>query len=163
MKLVTQMALKGTRASQAWEKQVQPRLEPQSWRRYLTLQDLAKTPYRAWTDRPCLGQVDKPCQGRVATPSHDQVDMWCQGLGRAWHMSAKVYAVVMVAAMALATQLALVTPSVLQSLAAPETQVIPGAPALQESHVAQPVTFCRSWGRSTHQGVEETLHPEPEF
>ena len=25
------------------------------------------------------------------------------------------------------------------------------------------VTFCRSWGRSTHQGVEETLHPEPEF
>ena len=80
MNLVTQMALKGTRASQAWEKQVQPRLEPQSWRWYLTLQDLAKTPYRAWTDRPCLGQVDKPCQGRVATLSHDQVDMWCQGL-----------------------------------------------------------------------------------
>ena len=78
-------------------------------------------------------------------------------------MSAKVYPVVMVAAMALATQLALVTPSVLQSLATPETQVIPEAPALQESHVAQPVTFCRSWGRSTHQGVEETLHPEPEF
>lgn len=80
MNLVTQMALKGTRASQAWEKQVQPRLEPQSWRWYLTLQDLAKTPYRAWADRPCLGQVDKPCQGRVATLSHDQVDMWCQGL-----------------------------------------------------------------------------------
>ena len=31
MGLVTQMALKGTRASEAWERQVQLWLEPQSW------------------------------------------------------------------------------------------------------------------------------------
>lgn len=78
-------------------------------------------------------------------------------------MSAKVCPVVMVVAMALATQLALVTPSVLQSLATPATWVIPETPVLQESHEAQLVTFCRSWGHSTHQGVEETLHLEPEF
>ena len=48
-------------------------------------------------------------------------------------MSAKVCPVVMVAAMALATQLALVTPSVLQSLVTLENWVIPEAPALQES------------------------------
>ena len=63
-------------------------------------------------------------------------------------MSAKVCPVVMVVAMALAT---------------PATWVIPETPVLQESHEAQLVTFCRSWGHSTHQGVEETLHLEPEF
>ena len=88
MELVTQMALKGTRASEAWERQVQARLEPQSRHMYLTLQDLAEMPCQAWADRPwqglvdmpCLGQVDKPCQGWVATLSQDQVDMWRQGL-----------------------------------------------------------------------------------
>ena len=64
MELVTQMALKGMRASEARERQVQPRLEPQSWCRHLTLRDLA----------------EMPCQGWVATPLQDQVDMRCQGL-----------------------------------------------------------------------------------
>lgn len=61
------------------------------------------------------------------------------------HVS-QVCPVVMVAVMALATQLALMTPSVLQSLATLATCVIPEAPALQESHEAQLVTFYRSWG-----------------
>lgn len=64
MELVTQMAVKGTRASEARERQVQPWLEPQSWCRHLTLRDLA----------------EMPCQGRVATPLQDQVDMQRQGL-----------------------------------------------------------------------------------
>ena len=62
-----------------------------------------------------------------------------------------------------ATSAPLPVPSVLQSLATPATWVIPETPVLQESHEAQLVTFCRSWGHSTHQGVEETLHLEPEF
>ena len=88
MNLVTQMALKGTRASEAWERQVQPWLEPQSRRMYVALQDLVEMPCRAWGDRPWqglvdtsrLGEVDKPCQGWVATLSQDQVDVWRQGL-----------------------------------------------------------------------------------
>lgn len=64
MELVTQMALKGTRASEARERRVRPWLEPQSWYRHLTLWDLAET----------------PCQGWVATPLQNQVDMWRQGL-----------------------------------------------------------------------------------
>ena len=88
MNLVTQMALKGTRASGAWERQVQPWLEPQSRRMYVALQDLVEMPCRAWGDRPWqglvdtsrLGEVDKPCQGWVATLSQDQVDVWRQGL-----------------------------------------------------------------------------------
>ena len=88
MNLVTQMALKGTRASEAWERQVQPQLEPQSRHVYLTLQDLAEMPCPAWADRtwqglvdmPCLGQVDNSCQGWVGPLSQDQVDVWRQGL-----------------------------------------------------------------------------------
>ena len=88
MNLVTQMALNGTRASEAWERQVQPQLEPQSRHMYLTLQDLAEMPCPAWADRtwqglvdmPCLGQVDNSCQGWVGPLSQDQVDVWRQGL-----------------------------------------------------------------------------------
>ena len=64
MELVTQMALKGTRASEAWERQVQARLEPQSRHMYLTLQDLAEMPCQAWADRPWQGLVDMPCLGQ---------------------------------------------------------------------------------------------------
>ena len=71
--------------------------------------------------------------------------------------------VVLVAAMALATQLALETPSVEESLPAPATWRIPEAPALQESQVVQPLPFRRSRGHPTHQGLVETLHPEPEL
>jgi hypothetical protein len=63
--LVTQMALKGTRAWEAWEMQVQAWLEPQSRRMYLTLQDLAETPCQAWADRPWQGLVDMLCLGQV--------------------------------------------------------------------------------------------------
>lgn len=77
--------------------------------------------------------------------------------------AAKVCQVVLVAAMALATQLALVTPSVVEFLAAPATWLIPEAPALQESQVAQPVPFHRSRGHPKHPGLVEMMHPEPEF
>ena len=75
---------------------------------------------------------------------------------RAQHGAAKVCRVVLVAAMALATQLALETPSVEESL-------IPETPALPESQVAQPLPFRRSRGHPTLQGLAETLHPEPEL
>ena len=87
-------------------------------------------------------------------------------------MVVKAFWVVLVAAMALATQLSLVTPSVEESLvapsveeslAAPVTRLIPEAPVLPESQVVQPVPFHRSWGHPTHQGLVETLHLEPEF
>ena len=63
MNLVTQMALKGTRASEAWEKQAQPWLEPQSWHRHLTLRDLAETPCHDWADSPWWGPVATMCWG----------------------------------------------------------------------------------------------------
>ena len=84
-------------------------------------------------------------------------------LQRAQHMEPKVCRVVLVAAMALATQLALETPSVEESLPAPATWLIPETPALPESQVAQPLPFCRSQGHPTHQGLAETQHPEPEL
>ena len=71
--------------------------------------------------------------------------------------------VVLAAAMALATQLALETPSVEESLPAPATWLIPETPALPESQVAQPLPFRRSRGHPTHQGLVELLHPEPEL
>ena len=84
-------------------------------------------------------------------------------LQRAQHGAAKVCRVVLVAAMALATQLALETPSV-ESLPAPATWLlIPETPALPESQVAQPLPFRRSRGHPMHQGLAETLHPEPEL
>lgn len=64
MGLVTQMALKGTRASEVRERRVRPWLEPRSWCRHLMLRDLVET----------------PCQGRVVTLLQDQVDIWRQGL-----------------------------------------------------------------------------------
>ena len=79
------------------------------------------------------------------------------------HMAAKVCRVVLLAPMALASQLALETPSVEKSLPAPVTWLIPEAPALQQSQVAQPLPFRRSRGHPTHQGLVETLRPEPEF
>ncbi|XP_043753579.1 uncharacterized protein LOC122690728 isoform X4 [Cervus elaphus] len=84
-------------------------------------------------------------------------------LQRAQHMVAKVCQVVLVAAMALATQLALEMPSVEESLPAPATWLIPETPALPESQVAQPLPFRRSRGHPTDQGLVETQHPEPEF
>ena len=78
-------------------------------------------------------------------------------------MAAKVCRVVLLAIMALASQLALETPSVEKSLPAPVTWLIPEAPALPESQVAQPLPFRRSQGHPTHQGLVETPHPEPEF
>ena len=84
-------------------------------------------------------------------------------LQRAQHGAAKVCRVVLVAAMALATQLALETPSVEESLPAPATWLIPETPALLESQVVQPLPFRRSRGHPTHQGLAETLHPEPEL
>lgn len=54
-----------------------------------------------------------------------------------------------------ATQLALVTPPVLQSLMTLATWVIPEAPALQESSDPGVTPCTRVW--------EETLHLEPEF
>jgi hypothetical protein len=84
-------------------------------------------------------------------------------LQRVQHMAAKVCRVVLLATMALASQLALETPSVEKCLPAPVTGLIPEAPALQESQVAQPLPFRRSQGHPTHQGLVETLHPEPEF
>ena len=85
-------------------------------------------------------------------------------LQRAQHGAAKVCRVVLVAAMALATQLALETPSVEESLPAPATWLLfPETPALPESQVVQPLPFRRSRGHPTHQGLVETLHPEPEL
>ena len=84
-------------------------------------------------------------------------------LQRVQHMAAKVCRVVLLATMALASQLALETPSVEKCLPAPVTGLIPEAPALQESQVAQPLPFRRSQGHPTHQGLVETPHPEPEF
>ena len=69
----------------------------------------------------------------------------------AQHKAAKVCQVVLVAAMALATQLALVTPSVMEFLAAPATWLIQEAPALQESQVVQLVPFHRSRGHPKHE------------
>ena len=73
----------------------------------------------------------------------------------AQHKAAKVCQVVLVAAMTLATQLALVTPSVVEFLAAPATWLIQEAPALQESQVVQLVPFHRSRGHPKHQGLVE--------
>ena len=84
-------------------------------------------------------------------------------LQRAQHGTAKVCRVVLVAAMALATQMALVTRSIEESLPALATWLIPEAPELQESQLAQPLPFRRSWGHPTHQGLVETQHPELEF
>lgn len=84
-------------------------------------------------------------------------------LQQAQHMAPKVCRVVLVATMALATQLALVTPSVEKSPPAPATWLIPETPALPESQVAQPLPFRRSRGHVTFQGLVEMLHPEPEF
>ena len=53
----------------------------------------------------------------------------------AWQAVVKAFWVVLVAAMALATQLSLVMPSVEESLAAPVTRLIPEAPELPESQV----------------------------
>ena len=84
-------------------------------------------------------------------------------LQRAQHRAAKVCRVVLVAAMALATQLALVTRSIEESLPALVNWLIPETPALQESQVVQPLPFRRSWGHPTHQGLAEMQHPELEF
>lgn len=78
-------------------------------------------------------------------------------------MAAKVCRGVLLAVMALVSQLALEMPSVKQSLPVPVTWLIREAPALQESQGAQPLPFCRSRGHPTHQGLVETLHAEPEF
>ena len=80
-------------------------------------------------------------------------------LQRAQHRAAKVCRVVLVAAMALATQLALEMPSVGESA----TWLIPETSALLESQVAQLLPFRRSWGHPTHQGLAEMQHPEPEL
>ena len=77
--------------------------------------------------------------------------------------AAKVCQVVLVAAMALATQLALVTPSVVEFMEVQVTWLVPEAPALQESQVAQLVPFCRSRGHLTLQGLVEMLLLEPQF
>ena len=84
-------------------------------------------------------------------------------LQRAQHGAAKVCRVVLVAVMALATQLALETLSVEESLPAPATWLIPETPALPESQVAQPLPFSRSQGHPTHQGQAEMQHPELEL
>lgn len=84
-------------------------------------------------------------------------------LQRVQHKAAKVCRVVLVAAMALASQLSLVTPSVKKSLLAPATWLIPETPALPDSQVVQPLPFRRSRGHLTFQGLVELLHPEPEF
>ena len=39
----------------------------------------------------------------------------------------------------------------------------PRDPSIAESQVAPPLPFCRSRGHPTHQGLVETLHPEPEL
>ena len=78
-------------------------------------------------------------------------------------MVVRAFWVVLVAAMALATQLFLVTPSVEESLVPLVTRLIPEAPVLPESQVVQLVPSHRSWGHPTHQGLVETLHLEPEF
>ena len=75
MNLVTQMALKGMKAWEAGERRVQPQLKPQSWRRHLTLRDLAEMPCRDWVDRPWRGPVAMPHLGRVDKPWQGQVDM----------------------------------------------------------------------------------------
>lgn len=79
-------------------------------------------------------------------------------LQQAQHMAPKVCRVVLVATMALATQLA-----VEKSPPAPATWLIPETAALPESQVAQPLPFRRSRGHVTFQGLVEMLHPEPEF
>ena len=85
-------------------------------------------------------------------------------LQRAQHMAPKVCLVVLVAAMALATQLALEMPPFEESPPAPATWLIPDISALPESQVAQqPLPFRRSRGHPTHQGLVETLHLEPEL
>lgn len=55
MNLVTQMALKGTRPSEAWERQAQPRLEPQSWHRHLHPQDLSRDTLPQLGGQPLVG------------------------------------------------------------------------------------------------------------
>ena len=85
-------------------------------------------------------------------------------LQRAQHGAAKVCWAVLAAAMALASQLALETPSIEESLPAPATWLIPETPALPESQVAQqPLPFRSSRGHPTHQGLAETQHLEPEL
>lgn len=81
----------------------------------------------------------------------------------AQHVVAAASRVVLVARMTLTTQLALVMPSAVEFMEALVTWLVPEAPALQESQVAQPLPFRRSQGHPTHQGLVETLHPEPEF
>jgi hypothetical protein len=81
----------------------------------------------------------------------------------AQHVVAAASRVVLVARMTLTTQLALVMPSAVEFMEALVTWLVPEAPALQESQVAQPVPFRRSRGHPTHQGLVETLHPEQEF
>nr|CAI9689543.1 unnamed protein product [Rangifer tarandus platyrhynchus] len=83
-------------------------------------------------------------------------------LQRAQHVTTTACQVVLLATMALATQLALVALSVLESLAAPVTRLIP-RPQRCRSQVAQPLPFRRSRGHPTFQGLVETLHLEPEF
>ena len=84
-------------------------------------------------------------------------------LQRAQHGAAKVCWAVLAAAMALASQLALETPSIEESLPAPATWLIPETPALPESQVAQPLPFRSSRGHPTHQGQAEMQHPELEL
>ncbi|KAI4545239.1 hypothetical protein MG293_005505 [Ovis ammon polii] len=84
-------------------------------------------------------------------------------LQRAQHMVATECQVVLVARMTLVTQLALVTSSVTGFMEALVTWLVPEAPALQESQVAQLVPFCRSQGHLTLQGLVEMLHLEPQF
>ncbi|XDA90555.1 hypothetical protein R6Z07F_020154 [Ovis aries] len=84
-------------------------------------------------------------------------------LQRAQHMVATECQVVLVARMTLVTQLALVTSSVTGFMEALVTWLVPEAPALQESQVAQLVPFCRSRGHLTLQGLVEMLHLEPQF
>ena len=77
-------------------------------------------------------------------------------------MVAKVCQVVLVAMVTLATQLALVTPSVLESLATWVTWLTPER-LTQESQVGQPVPFHIPWGHPTLRGLVQTLHLELEF
>lgn len=83
-------------------------------------------------------------------------------LQRAQHVAATACRVVSVAAMALASHLALVTPSIVAFMVALPTWLIPEAPALQESQVVLPLPFCRSRGHPTLQGLVEMLHLEPQ-
>ena len=55
------------------------------------------------------------------------------------------------------------TPSVVEFMEVQVTWLVPEAPALQESQVAQLVPFCRSRGHLTLQGLVEMLLLEPQF